>query len=125
MEATRQTFFLLLIFLTSIGAKKQEKHTGTCALGTQCASGMCLGGYCCTSPKGTSDGCTACSAAGDCKVCGDDGYKRVENACKSTTNKPVRQGDKALMIVAAVAGIMLLLLVPRCFKGGQRPTWSI
>ena len=42
---------------------------GACSQGAQCASGLCLGGHCCTAAGGLSTGCRKCDAQGGCLRC--------------------------------------------------------
>ena len=49
-----------------------KQETGSCTSNSQCNSGSCKGGNCCTT-KGLSAGCTSCYGDGDCKAC-DSAY---------------------------------------------------
>jgi len=62
--------------IESTGSAKSD--VGTCTDGSACTSGICGGGFCCTYPKGTSEGCTDCFSKtdGDCKKCAANFYRK-------------------------------------------------
>jgi len=47
------------------------RPSGSCTAGSECISGSCKGGYCCTERAGVT-GCTDCNTYGDCNTCSFD-----------------------------------------------------
>ena len=67
---------------------------GACSQGAQCASGLCLGGHCCTAAGGLSTGCRKCDAQGGCLRC-KKGFSLPGASCVPKKKKKVAR-EKAV-----------------------------
>ena len=50
-------------------SRKATLEVGQCEHGKNCATGLCLGGHCCTAKGGMSAGCKKCGSDGGCLRC--------------------------------------------------------
>jgi len=84
---------------------------GSCTTNSQCASGSCKGGFCCTT-KGMTTGCTACydSTDGDCRTC-SSGYELSNYECvaSSSASTNVCSDGDALEPAGKCAGLCPIL----------------